>query len=243
LLPLGALATLSLLTAYGADVTWQNLTLNNFAMIADPTFSVFDAINHSMLLSAATALICIALGILFAWFVERTAIFGRGVVTVTILIAYGFPSIAFAVAVMLGYLSLLYGTFSILMIAYVAKKLPISFVLFRSGLKQITPDLEEAARVGGAGWARTVTHITLPLLKSSLWTAALLIFSLGLRELPMSAILSQPDTQVMSTKVMEYLETGAVELAAAMALIIVVLSLAALILSKAISGRATLEVN
>jgi iron(III) transport system permease protein len=243
ILPLIALAVLSLLTAYGADVTWQNMTLNNFEMIADPTFSVFDAVNHSIFLSAVSAAVCIVLGVLFAWFVERTAIFGRGLVTVTILIAYGFPAVAFAVAVMLGYLSLLYGTFSILLIAYVAKKLPISFVLFRSGLKQITPDLEEAARVGGAGWVRTVTQITLPLLKSSIWAAALLIFALGLRELPMSAILSQPNTQVMSTKVMEYLETGAVELAAAMALIIVALSLFALVLSKAISGRSTLEVE
>jgi ABC-type spermidine/putrescine transport system permease subunit II len=164
-------------------------------------------------------------------------------VTATIMIAYGFPAVAFAVAVMLGYLDLLYGTFSILLIAYVAKNLPISFVLFRAALRQISPELEEAARVGGAGWVRSLLHVTLPLLKPSAWVAAMLIFSLGLRELSMSAILSQPDTQVMSTVVLEFLETGAVELAAVTALIIVALCLVAMVLAKAVSGRGALEVD
>ncbi|HEY0208895.1 iron ABC transporter permease [Acerihabitans sp.] len=242
-LPLAALALLSLLTAFGDDVTLANLTLDHYAMIVDSTFSVFDTVKHSLFLAAAAAFICIILGVLFAWFVERTTIIGRGLVSATIFVAYGFPAITFAVAVMLGYLDWFYGTFTILLIAYVAKQLPISFVLSRSVLKQIAPELEEAARVGGAGWLRTLIAITLPLLKPSMWAGALLIFAFGLRELTMSAILAQPSTQVMSTKVMEYLETGAVEQAAAMALIIVVLSLGSFVLYRLMSGRNFINVK
>jgi iron(III) transport system permease protein len=243
ILPLAALVILSLLTAFGADVTLENMTLKHFETIIDPTIGVFDSVYHSLLLSAISAVVCILLGTMFAWFVERTTIVGRGLVTATILIAYGFPAIAFAVGIMLGYLNLFYGTFTILIIAYVAKNLPIAFVLFRTALTQITPDLEEAARVCGAGWTRTLAHVTLPLLKTSSWAAGLLVFALSLRELSMSAILTQPNTQVMSTKVMDYLEQGTVELAAALALIIVVLSLGALFLSRAIAGRSSLEVK
>ncbi|QWA12973.1 iron ABC transporter permease [Sodalis ligni] len=235
-LPLAALVLLSLLTAFGDDVTFANLTLDHFAMIVDSTFGVFDTVKHSLFLSAGAAFICVILGVLFAWFVERTTIIGRGLVSATIFIAYGFPAITFAVAIMLGYLNWFYGTFTILLIAYVAKQLPISFVLSRSVLKQIAPELEEAARVAGAGWLRTLTAVTLPLLKPSMWAGALLVFAFGLRELTMSAILAQPATQVMSTKVIEYLETGEVEQAAAMALIIVVLSLASLVLYRLVSG-------
>ncbi len=242
-LPLAALALLSLLTAFGDEVAFANLTLDHFAMIFDPTFSVLDTIKHSLLLSATAAFICIILGVLFAWFVERTAIAGRGLVTATIFIAYGFPAITFAVAIMLGYLDWFYGTFTILLIAYVAKQLPISFVLSRAVLKQIAPELEEAARVAGAGWLRTLTAVTLPLLKPSMWAGALLIFAFGLRELTMSAILAQPSTQVMSTKVMEYLETGAVEQAAAMALIVVALSLGSFVLYRLMSGQNFINVK
>jgi iron(III) transport system permease protein len=243
ILPLAALAILSLLSAFGADITLHNITLKHYEEILDPAVGVSAAIYHSILLAAASALACVVLGTLFAWFVERTTIIGRSFVTGTILIAYGFPAIAFAVGVMLGYIDVLYGTFMILGIAYVAKYLPISFVLFRAALKQITPDLEEAARVCGAGWIRTLTGVTVPLLKTSSVAAGLLVFALCLRELSMSAILTQPGTEVMSTKVTDYLEQGAVELAAAMALIVVGLSLAALALSRFVAGRSSLEVK
>ena len=242
-LPLAALVLLSVLRAFGADVTLANLTLEHYAMIMDTTFSVFVTVKHSLFLSAAAAVICVVLGVLFAWFVERTTIAGRGLVTATIFVAYGFPAVIFAVAIMLGYLNWFYGTFTILLIAYVAKQLPIAFVLSRTVLKQLAPELEEAARVGGAGWLRTLSSITLPLLKPSLWAGLLLVFAFGLRELTMSAILAQPATQVMATKVLEYLETGAVEQAAAMALIVVVLSLGAFVLYRLMSGRHFIDIK
>lgn len=242
-LPLMALAALSLLKAFGLELVVANLTLRNFEIIANPSRSVFPTVWHSLVLAAATAFICMVVGFLCAWFVERSSAPGRGVVTAIIMITYGFPSIAFAVAILLGYVDVFYGTFTILGIAYVAKKLPVSFVLFRSALKQLSTDLEEVARVVGAGWARTLLHISLPLMKTSAWAAALLVFAVALRELSISAILTQPATQIMSTKVMEYIETGAVELAAAMALIIVVLSIAALVIMRFIAGRSAIEVK
>jgi iron(III) transport system permease protein len=238
-----ALLALSLLKAFGLELTAANLTLRNFEMIANPARSVFSTIQHSFMLAAVTAFVCMILGFVCAWFVERSAFFGRGAVSVVIMITYGFPAIAFAVAIMLGYVSVLYGTFLIIGIAYVAKNLPVAFVLFRSALKQLSTDLEEVARVVGAGWGATMLHISLPLLKTSAWSAALLVFAVALRELSMSAILTQPATEVMSTKVMDYVETGAIELAAAMALIIVCLSVAALIAMRLVAGRGSIEVE
>jgi iron(III) transport system permease protein len=243
ILPVAAIVLLSLLTAFGADVTFQNLTLANIAAIFDPSLEVRHAIGNSLALAAGCATLCLLLGLLFAAVVENTAIRGRGLIAILIMSAYGFPAIAFAVGVMLGYIDFLYGTFTILLIAYVAKKLPISFVLFRSALRQISPDLGDAARVAGAGWLRTAVAITLPLLRPTLWIAGLLIFSLGLRELPMSAILTQPGTEVMSTMVIQFIDNGTVELAAAVALVIIVLSLAALLVSKLVAGRGVLEVE
>jgi iron(III) transport system permease protein len=243
LLPLAALLLLSLQKFFGADITVANLSLKNFALLSKPSLQVLDAINHSLFLSTGTAILCTVLGVLAAWFVERTNNFGRGIVTFLILLTYGFPTVTFAVALMLGYLDLFYGTFTILIMAYVAKNLPIAFVMFRSALKQIAPELEEVARVVGASWSRTLIEVTGPLLKSSAWAAALLIFALTLRELSMSAILTQPDTQVMSTRVMEFLETGAVELAAAMAVTIVVFSVVALLVLRLLSGKSIAEVR
>jgi iron(III) transport system permease protein len=243
ILPLASIVILSLQTAFGADLTIQNLTLNNLAALLDPTLQVLSAVENSLLLAVVSAVLCLLLGVLFACLVERSTIAGRRLVTGVIMLAYGFPALAFAVGVMLGYISLLYGTLTILLIAYVAKKLPIAFVMTRSALKQLSPDLEDAARVAGAGWLRIALGVTLPLLKPSLWVAGMLVFSLALRELPMSAILTQPGTEVMSTTVIQFIDNGTVELAAAVALVIIVLSLAALLVSKLVAGRGVFEID
>jgi iron(III) transport system permease protein len=243
ILPLAAIVLLSLLTAFGADITVQNLTLANLAAIFDPSLEVRHAIGNSLALAAGCAALCLVLGLLFSAVVENSTLKGRGLIALLIMSAYGFPAMAFAVGVMLGYINILYGTFTILLIAYVAKKLPIAFVFFRSALRQISPDLGDAARVAGAGWLRTTVAITLPLLRPTLWIAGLLIFSLSLRELPMSAILVQPGTEVMSTMVIQFIDNGTVELAAAVALVIIVLSLGALLVSKLVAGRGVLEVE
>jgi iron(III) transport system permease protein len=243
LLPLGALLTLSLLKGFGLDLTPENFTFRNFEIVANPMRSSFDAVLHSLGLAVATAGICIVVGMICAWFVQRTTFPGRGLISAVIMLTYGFPSIAFAVAILLGYINWFYGTFTILAIAYVAKNLPVSYVMFGSAFKQLSPDMEEVARVAGASWLRSMMEITMPLLKASAWAAALLIFAIALRELSISAILTQPATEVMATAVLEYLDAGTVELAAAMAVIIVVASIASLLLLRLISGRGRMEVH
>ena len=127
--------------------------------------------------------------------------------------------------------------------AYVAKLLPITFVLFQAAIKQAAPEFEEAARILGAGWPRVMRQITVPLLRPSLWVAGMLVFSSSLRELTMSAILTQPGTATMSVVVLQLLDNGTVEAAAAVSVVIVGLSLAALAVAKILAGRGALEIG
>jgi len=55
------------------------------------------------------------------------------------------------IGVLLGYTAVLYGTLTIVLIAYAGRHLPIAFVYVRSLIAQISPRFEEAARVSGAG--------------------------------------------------------------------------------------------
>jgi iron(III) transport system permease protein len=52
-----------------------------------------------------------------------------------------------------------------------------------------------------------------------------LAVDLLLREQPMSAILTQSETEVMSTMVLQFIEDGSVEVAAAISVLIVVVSM------------------
>jgi iron(III) transport system permease protein len=241
-LPVAALLLLSL-SQFGTDVNFSHLVGAHYAMLFDDSFPIIDSIQHSLVLALEAATVCLGLGFVLAWLVERTGMRGRGLITITVMISYGFPSIAFGLGILLGYINLLYGTLTIILLAYVAKKLPIAFVFVRNALQQIAPDLEAAARVAGAGWFRASFDITLPLLRSATWITWIMVFSLCLHELPMSALLTQSGNAVISTTVVQYIADGAIEVAAAMSVLIVVISIAALGVAKLLSGRGVLEVK
>ncbi|WLS10366.1 iron ABC transporter permease (plasmid) [Shinella sumterensis] len=238
-LPLGALVLLSTLSNFGAEITPDNLVGKHYALIVDPYYPARSSILHSILLALATATVCATLGLVLGWIVERFRFFGRELISFLVMIAYGFPSIAYAVGVLMGYVDLFYGTLMLILISYAGKLLPIAFVMVRNGIQQLSSDLEEAARISGAGWLRSIRDVTFPLVRGAVGIAWVLVFSLSLRELSMSAILAQSDTQVMPTVVLQFIEDGAVELAAALAVIIVGVSLFMLLLARIFNRKKT----
>jgi ABC-type Fe3+ transport system permease subunit len=168
---------------------------------------------------------------------------GRGLIGAIVMVGYGFPSIILGVGVLLGYINVLYGTLTIILIAYVARHLPIAFVFVRSLVKQVSPELEEAARILGAGRLRSLVDITYPVLRPAAFIAWLLIFSLCLREQPMSAILTQSGTEVMSTMVLQFIEDGSIEVAAAISVLIVVVSMVTIAVARIFAPREILEMR
>ncbi|MDF2620700.1 MAG: transporter, permease component [Xanthobacteraceae bacterium] len=242
ILPVGALLLLSVLSSFGADIRLDNLVGKHYALIFDENFAARASILHSLLLALATATVCATLGLVLGWVVERFRFFGRELIGFLVMIAYGFPSIAYAVGILMGYVELFYGTLTLILIAYAGKLLPIAFVLVRNGIQQLSTDLEEAARISGAGWLRSIKDVTFPLVRGAVGIAWVLVFSLSLRELSMSAILAQSDTQVMPTVVLQFIEDGAVELAAALAVVIVVVSLSMLGLIRLFTAKKTTAV-
>jgi iron(III) transport system permease protein len=242
-LPFWALVVLSLLKAFGAELAIGNLGLQHYRAVFDESFTVLPAVKNSLILALSGATLCVALGIAIAWLVERSEVAGRGIISATIMVAYGFPAIILGVGVMLGYIDVLYGTLTIILIAYVARHLPIAFVFVRSLFKQVSPELEEAARILGAGRLRSLLDITYPVLRPAAFIAWLLIFSLCLREQPMSAILTQSGTEVMSTMVLQFIEDGSIEVAAAISVLIVVVSMAAIAVARVFAPREILKMR
>lgn len=243
LLPFLALIALSLLKAFGDQLTLSNLVWKHYHAVFDSSFTVLPSVENSVLLAVLSATVCILVGMTLAWMVERTTFFGWGAITGLIAVAFGVPSIILGVGVMLGYIGVLYGTLTIILIAYVSRHLPIAFVYVRSLIKQTAPELEEAARVSGAGWGRMIYDVTFPLLRPGAFIAWLLIFSLCLREQPMSAILTQSGTGVMSTMVLQFIDDGSIEVAAAISVLIVIVSVVCLVSAQLISGRRAKEVT
>jgi iron(III) transport system permease protein len=115
----------------------------------------------------------------------------------------------------------LLGSGAALVYAYAARFLAISSGSIEAGFARIPPSLDQAARVLGATSGRTMRRIHLPLSKSALAAAALLVFVDCMKELPASLLLRPLNFETLATHLHGEAARGTYEDAAVAALIIV----------------------
>src|SRR5439155_15695275 len=105
------------------------------------------------------------------------------------------PGTAIAIALAVAYLNPplnrlgLYGSSSILLLAYLTRFIPFGVRASQTALVQLSREFEDAARVFGSGPLRCLRDVVLPLLAQNLLYAGLLVFILALPELSASVIL------------------------------------------------------
>jgi iron(III) transport system permease protein len=243
-LPVFVLARTSLLTRWGRAFDWNNLTLYNYARFADTTTFVPAALMNSLVTSTATATFAVVLGIVIVWIIERTELPGRSLLTFVSTVTFAFPGIALAVGFVLGYSTAplaLYGTLWLFLVAFTAQRFPFAFMFLRNGVKQLSAEFEEASRMAGASWLRSIVTIAVPLLKSSLIAAWLMVFAVTMRELSLAILLYVPGTETLPVAIFSFVDDGTFEAAAALSIVLIALSVLSVLLLHRLAGRAAME--
>ncbi len=187
LLPLGSLVVKSFQTETGPS-------LANYVAIGKQT-SFRAATVNSLVFGVAASLIGLVLGAPMAWAVSRTNMPLGGLVRAGVLGAFVTPGFVLAVAWILlagpnaGLLNKLWMTLTGasrglldvytmtgLVLVSVASTFPLAFILVYNTLEMMSGDVEEAARVLGAGTARVTWTITLPLALPAIVASLILMF-------------------------------------------------------------------
>jgi iron(III) transport system permease protein len=143
------------------------------------------------------------------------------------------PGIAFGAAYIalfgapIGPFPALYGTFALLVLAGTAYLLPFSVQTGRAVMQQVSGDLDESARLTGAGLLRRLCAITIPLSMRGMSAGALLIFVKMVRDLSLVVLLFTPVYPVLSVLAYRYASEGFGQFANAIAVLILAISLAA----------------
>jgi iron(III) transport system permease protein len=81
------------------------------------------------------------------------------------------------------------GGIAALIYAYLIRFLAVALQTVEAGLSRVTPHMEDAARSLGMGPAATLARVHAPMLRSSLVTAALLVFVDVMKELPATFVM------------------------------------------------------
>jgi iron(III) transport system permease protein len=132
---------------------------------------------------------------------------------------------------------LLLGTGAAVVYAYVVRFLALAAGAVETGLSRISPSLDDAGRSLGAGAARRLIRIHLPLLRPALATAALLVFVDCMKELPATLLLRPLGVETLATHLYGEAVRGTYEDAAIAALLIVGAGLVPVMILARVSRR------
>jgi iron(III) transport system permease protein len=239
--PYAALIAVSLSKSWGLAF-WKGLTLANYKFVLIDYDVTRRAIFNSLVLATLAATLAVMMGVVIGWMDVRTKIPGRRLLDYVSLVPLGLPGIVMAVALIQFWLAMpvaLYGTLTILLLAYVARYIPLGVRAANAALRQIDPSLEESARILGASWGTTMREVTLPLIRPGLFAGWLLIFVPAIQELSASILLFSSSSITLAVAVYNLYETGYTEPVAALAIVNVVIIGAAILLANRLGGGQT----
>ncbi len=226
--PVGVLAIASLSRSWVNGISFGNFTLANYgAALFDNQIAVRGILN-SFRLAAAAGVCAMIVGGAVAYVDLRTQAKGRRLLDYLAILPLGLPGTVLAVGVLLAFIRppfAIYGTLWILLVAYVARFVPLAARSANATLRQIDPSLEEAARISGASRLASLWHILLPLARPGLAVAFLLVFIPALSELSATILLYSGGTETISVAIYRLNDLGQLEVVAALAVFTIVVTL------------------
>lgn len=217
------------------------MTIANAAETLDQQFLPL-ALN-SFLLAALTAVIAVVLSLFLVYGLRlsSTPIMRLGVRIAAM--GYAIPGSVIAVGILIplaqvdsaltpllrsgfnNYGSLLQGTLTALIFAYLVRFLAVSLSSVESGLAKIRPSLDDAAYSLGHTAHSTLVKVHAPLMGGSLLTALMLVFVDVMKELPATIVIQPSNFDTLAVRVYRYASDERLTEAAAPALTIILVGL------------------
>jgi iron(III) transport system permease protein len=223
MLPVLTLTWAALVNFLTVDLKLMAFDLRHFEYVLFTYPKTYIAAQNSLLLGIATATIVCGLGLGVSWVVVRTRIRGRGFLDQVSMMPLALPSIVLALGLLWTYVGLtlvpIYGTIVILLVAYVTHYLPFGVRAASGALRQLHPELEDAARIAGASLVKTLRFVVLPLTRPTLVATWTLLFVLAMQEVSASILLYTSRTTVLSVAVFDLWEAGNVNALAALSVL------------------------
>jgi len=121
-----------------------------------------------------------------------------------------------------------YGGLAALVMALVIRYLPLAIQSQEAALQQLTPSVELAGRIHGAGPFENLRRVTLPMIRNGMIAAWVLVFIDVLKELPATLMLRPVGFDTLPVRIWIEASEEMLELAAPAALVLVIVTLPAL---------------
>lgn len=182
-------------------------TLDHWRLVlSDPVF--LKALRTTLVLATTAAVASPLLFSVIAYILVRTRLPGRGALDLMIWSGGAIPGILAGLGLLWVFLTtpvlnFLFGTIWALIIVVILQGKTTGVNIMKGVLVQVGADMEEAARVSGAGWIRTYFYIWLPLLMPTLILLAVMNFVSAAGATGSIILLASRDTMTLSLMALE----------------------------------------
>ena len=238
----------SFMTRVGFFEANPPLTLRHWWLITrEPYF--LDAVKTTLILATSTAIISPVLFSMVAYVLVRTRWRGRGAVDTVFWTSSAIPGMVSGLGLLALFLNtpgllLLYGTIYALILVVILQGKLLATQMSKGVFLQLGGDIEEAARISGAGWLRTYITIWIPLLMPMLVMLGVFNFVLAANTTSSIILLSTREVLTLSILALEFMTdaSGArLEEAGIISLTIAAISIGMAVVVRRFAGRMGLQ--
>jgi iron(III) transport system permease protein len=236
LLPFGALLISSFMKYSSGTLTAGIFTAQHYETFFT-TQNMLIALWNTLYLALFAGILCVAMGFMISLSELRRPNTATRTLAFLSILPVAVPGLVYGMGLVWTWLRTpLYGSVWILLIAYAAKFLPYGVAVSRTGILQMHPELEESARVHGAGPVRTIATITMPILKPVLMAVLFFVMLMSIKELSASVLLYTQDSLVLSVMTWHYMDAGDYQLAAAIGVVQTLLMIGLVAIVRKLAG-------
>lgn len=228
LAPVLAMILTSFWPRLGRGDGWSDFTLRNYEQVAGYR-NIWVGIKNSVLVGAGSATVATLLCVVAAFIIVRSKIKGRQSLDHLLSLPIVIPGTVLGLAFLILYLRVplpIYGSLWLIMLAYIAHYAPYCMRYVQPALVQISPDIDDASRVAGAGEGTVFRKILLPLVMPAVVGAWLYIFFHAVRDVSIASMLYTASTPVVATQLLDMWKDGTAGALAAYGSMLSVVSIA-----------------
>lgn len=212
ILPVATMALMSFMKFY--TVVGVNpldyLTLKNYAFVTSEPLMLRSATN-SFILAGVAGVLTTGAAAAMSYVAIRGKMRGKRALEFIAALPVAYPGMIFSLALIWTALLLfrpIYGTMTMLILAYIVVFLPYGMRTMANSMIQIHSELEEVATVSGASSLTSMRKIMLPLLRPALINTLMLVFIQSYRQLGAAILLVTPSTFVLPVVILHWWASG-----------------------------------
>ncbi len=202
--------------------------------------SAWNSMITTLWVSALSAPLTMAIGILTAWLVARQDFAGRRAFEFGTMLSFAIPGTVVGVSYVAAFNVPpvdITGTMIILVISFTFRNMPVGMRAGMAALAQIDRSMEEASQTMGAGGATTLRRVVLPLIRPAIFTALVYAFVTAMTAVSAVIFLVSARHNMATAYIMGRVENGEYALAIAYSAVLMVVMILCVALIQLVVGK------